>query len=54
MTQDTKAQTTAAPVRTEPKDVSAWLKKPLTLTAPTWAFLAAGLVALVLMGIALD
>ena len=38
----------------KPQDIGAWLKKPLTLTAPTWAFAAAGLVAVALLAIALD
>ena len=38
----------------KPQDIGAWLKKPLTLTAPTWAFGVAGLAALALLGMALD
>lgn len=36
------------------QDIIMWMKKPLTVTAPTWAFLIAGLVALGLLGVALD
>ncbi len=54
MTQDSKAPTPEAPAQADAKDIFAWLRKPLTLTAPTWAFLAAALIALGLLGIALD
>ncbi|WP_224824424.1 hypothetical protein [Cognatishimia sp. MH4019] len=54
MTQDTKTPTSQAPTQADTKDISAWLGKPLTVTAPTWAFLVAALVALGLLGIALD
>ena len=37
-----------------PQDIGAWLKRPLTVTAPTWAFGVAGLAALALLGVALD
>lgn len=37
-----------------PQDIGAWLKKPLTLTAPTWTFAVAGLVALALLAMAMD
>lgn len=36
------------------QDVMTWLKQPLGITAPRWAFVAAGLAALVLLGVALD
>lgn len=36
------------------QDVMSFLKKPLSLTAPTWAFALAAIVALVLLGVALD
>lgn len=31
-----------------------WMKSDVTVTAPGWAFAAAGAVALILFGIALD
>ncbi|MEQ8658359.1 MAG: hypothetical protein RIC24_13750 [Hyphomicrobiales bacterium] len=36
------------------QDVMSFLKKPLSLTAPTWAFALAAIVALVLLGVAID
>ncbi|WP_375574094.1 hypothetical protein ABWH92_09130 [Ahrensia marina] len=36
------------------QDVMSFLKKPLSFTAPTWVFASAAIVALVLLGIALD
>ncbi|WP_193743508.1 hypothetical protein [Tateyamaria sp. ANG-S1] len=54
MTEEPKSPTAEVRADTNQQDVSAWLKKPLTIAAPTWAFLAAGLAALVLFGIALD
>lgn len=36
------------------QSITHMLKKPLTLSAPTWAFLLAGVVALGLIVIALD
>lgn len=36
------------------QDVMSFLKKSLSLTAPTWVFASAAIVALVLLGIALD
>lgn len=36
------------------QDLMAKLKAPMTITAPTWAFAAAGFVALVLFLAALD
>lgn len=54
MTQDTQSPTTHSQGQAKTQDVSAWLKKPLTISAPTWVFLAAALVALGLVGIALD
>ncbi|MBY5933212.1 hypothetical protein KUV51_09410 [Tateyamaria omphalii] len=54
MNHETKSPTAEARANTAPQDISTWLKKPLTISAPTWAFLAAGLVALALFGLALD
>ncbi|WP_189799480.1 hypothetical protein [Tateyamaria sp. syn59] len=54
MNDETKSPTAEVRADTNQQDVSAWLKKPLTIAAPTWAFLAAGLVALALFGLALD
>ena len=34
--------------------VSHWLQKDITLTAPGWIYAAAGVVLVVLLGIALD
>jgi hypothetical protein len=38
----------------QPQDIMGFLQKPLSLTAPTWAFGLAAIVALVLVGVALD
>ena len=52
---DTKLETSNSKKGSEkPQDIVAWLKKPLTLTLPTWAFAVAGLAAIALLGIALD
>ncbi len=42
------------PGETDKNSVVGWLKSDLTVTAPGWAYVAAGLVALVLIGVALD
>ncbi|MFQ6548265.1 hypothetical protein AADZ90_009925 [Aestuariibius sp. 2305UL40-4] len=39
---------------TDKNSVATWLKSDLTITAPGWAYAVAGLVALVLIGVALD
>ncbi|MFN3170100.1 MAG: hypothetical protein ACE37E_05330 [Hyphomicrobiales bacterium] len=52
-----KPQTSAESTTDQPpqtQDVMSFLKKPLSLTAPTWAFVLAAIVALVLLGIAID
>ena len=52
---DTKFETTKTyEASSNSQDIGAWMKKPLTVTAPTWAFAVAGLVALALLGIAID
>jgi hypothetical protein len=38
----------------ETQDVMSFLKKPLSLTAPTWAFALAAIVGLVLLAVAID
>ena len=52
---DTKLETSNSKKGSEkPQDIVAWLKKPLTLSSPTWAFaVAGGLAAIALLGIAL-
>ena len=53
--QDTNAETArSTEASSSAQDISAWLKKPLAVTAPTWAFGLAGLAGLALLGIALD
>ena len=50
--QDTNAET--AKTHETPaasQDIGAWLKRPLTVTAPTWAFGVAGLAALALLAL---
>lgn len=40
--------------QTQTQDVMSFLKKPISLTAPTWAFALAAIVALVLLVVAID
>ncbi|MFQ6553362.1 hypothetical protein AAD018_013575 [Aestuariibius insulae] len=42
------------PADTNKTSLTTWMKSDLTITAPGWAYAAAGLVALVLLGVALD
>ena len=37
-----------------PQDIGSFLQRPLTLTAPTWAFALAAFGALILVGVAFD
>lgn len=39
---------------TKARDLKAWLTRPLTVTGPTYAFVAAGAVVLALILIAID
>ncbi|QBF33125.1 hypothetical protein [Thalassococcus sp. S3] len=57
---DIKQETTHAPDNTSrtnditSDDMMSKLKKPMTVTLPTWMFLAGGLAALILLIAALD
>jgi len=45
---------TGTEMETKARDLKARLMQPLTLTAPTYAFVAAGIVALALIVVAID
>ncbi|MEL7212680.1 MAG: hypothetical protein AAGK92_08465 [Pseudomonadota bacterium] len=44
----------AAVQRSTADQVTTWLKTPISITAPGWAFALAAFVALLLLGVALD